>query len=514
MVPARARSEGKRLLHAGVRSIWAPASLEGRHVGHAGVGVVSLRGAPISLPTFATVGFSEFFHLGRALRCHLPISGGRIIHLNVVYGFQGASTDSEKLRLTEKLLEAVLCELAVVASGQPCLIVGDLNVEPDRIPCLLRGLAAGHWFDLQSSWASATGVDPLPTCCKTFGSGGGSRRDFILGCSHAVSALRWCSVLQERWILPHYAVRASFSVGRWSAKVCLPVRSSVLWPAAWVSCVDKSRGSKSVEVRRIWEVYDESLSFIPPAFWRGIRSSLLAGDVSYAWRIWSFFAEVSLVRAFVTSGGPVSESGFRLGRGAASFRYVSIGGPVVGKVRSDLGSADGQAVHLFKDSSVSRVIILRRRLGCVLSVLDGIYRNGLTLSRDLELSAQWDAVVSAGPCGPLCRANLAVSPAVGLSSFGDHVRVLYDVVVDFLHRVVVSRGDVAVRSWRSWMLEDDKVHPYRWLKPDLVAPAPLLCCDPCLTVDGSGVLSGPDRIDEQFRAAWLPFFCRAGRGAC
>ena len=131
--------------------------------------------------------------------------------------------------------------------------------------------------------------------------------------------------------MPHYAVRASFSVGRWSAKACLPVRFSVLWPAAWVSCVDKSRGSKSVEVRRIWEVYDESLSFIPPAFWGGIRSSLLAGDVSSAWRIWSFFAEVSLVRASVSSGGPVSESGFWLGRGAASFRYVSIGGPVVGE---------------------------------------------------------------------------------------------------------------------------------------------------------------------------------------
>ena len=84
-----------------------PASLEGGHVGHAGVGVVSLRGAPISLPTFATTGFSEFFHLGRALRCFLPISGGRVIHLVVVYGFQGASTDPEKLRLTEKLLGAV-----------------------------------------------------------------------------------------------------------------------------------------------------------------------------------------------------------------------------------------------------------------------------------------------------------------------------------------------------------------------------------------------------------------------
>ena len=121
-----------------------------------------------------------------------------------------------------------------------------------------------------------------------------------------------------------------------------------------------------------------------------------------------------------------------MGRGAAQFKYVPTGGPVVGKLRSDLGSGDGQAVHLFKDASVSRVIVLRRRLGCVLSVLDGISKNGLTLSRDLELSVQWDAIVSGGPCGPLCGANLAFSPAVGFSFFGDHVRVLYDVVVDFL----------------------------------------------------------------------------------
>ena len=162
LVPARARSEGKRLLQAGVCSVWAPASLEGRHVGNAGVGVVSLRGAPISLPSIATVGFSEFLQLGLVLRCHLPVSGGRVVHLVVVYGFQGASADSEKLRLTEKLLDAVLCQLAVVASGQPCLVVGDLNIEPERIPCLLKGLMAGHWFDLQSSWAAASGVDPLP----------------------------------------------------------------------------------------------------------------------------------------------------------------------------------------------------------------------------------------------------------------------------------------------------------------------------------------------------------------
>ena len=42
-------------------------------------------------------------------------------------------------------------------------------------------------------------------------------------------------------------------------------------------------------------------------------------------------------------------------------------------------------------------------------VLDGISRNGLTLSRDLELGAQWDAIVSAGPCGSLCSATRVIS---------------------------------------------------------------------------------------------------------
>ena len=465
-MPARARSEGKRLLQACARSVWAPASLEGGHVGHAGVGVVAGY-------CFCCFFFPEFFQLGRVLRCHLPISGGRVIHLVVVYGLQGASTYPEKLRLTEKLLDAVLCELAVVASGQPCLIVGDMNIVP-------------HWFDLQSSWAAASGVAPLPTCCRSFGSCGGSRRDFVLGCPLAASAFEWCKVLRDRWVLPHYAVRASFSMGRWSARARLPVRFSVLWPAAWVACSDRSRGSNSVEVRRIWEVYDECLLSVHPAFWEGVRSSLLAGDVSSAWSVWSFSAEVSLVRAFVGAGGPVLEAGFRLGRGAAQFGHVSVGGPVVGKLRSHLGSGDGQTVHLFKDASVSRVIILRRRLGCVLSVLDGISRHGLTLSRDLELGVQWDATVAAGPCGPLCSANLAISPAVGLPFFGNHVRVLYDVVVDFMHKVVVYRGDVLVPGWRSWMLED--------IRFILIVGF----CDPGLTFDGSEVISDPDCIDEQF----------------
>ena len=55
------------------------------------------------------------------------------------------------------------------------------------------------------------------------------------------------------------------------------------------------------------------------------------------------------------------------------------------------------------------------------------------------------------------------------------------------------------------------MHPYRWLRPDLVPPAPYLQCEPHLTPGGSGVLADPARIDEEFRKAWLPYFCRSGQ---
>ena len=45
LVPARARSEWKRLRDSGISSVWSPGSQEFSHVGNAGVGVVSIRGA-------------------------------------------------------------------------------------------------------------------------------------------------------------------------------------------------------------------------------------------------------------------------------------------------------------------------------------------------------------------------------------------------------------------------------------------------------------------------------------
>ena len=60
-----------------------------------------MRGAPLALPTFATAQFKSFFDSGRAVRCMLPLASGRFLHLFVLYGYQGAGTDAERVDFEE-----------------------------------------------------------------------------------------------------------------------------------------------------------------------------------------------------------------------------------------------------------------------------------------------------------------------------------------------------------------------------------------------------------------------------
>ena len=84
-------------------------------------------------------------------------------------------------------------------------------------------------------------------------------------------------------------------------------------------------------------------------------------------------------------------------------------------------------------------------------------------------------------------------------------------ITEFIQQVVLHRKDFAIRKWRGWVLEDPLVHPYRWLRPDNVPPAPFLSCDPLDSINGSGVLVDPHDIDRHFRKAWMPFFCRGDK---
>ena len=57
LIPARVRSEWDRLRRRGLASVWAPACQDSSHVGNAGFGVVSMKGAPVALPSFDAAQF-------------------------------------------------------------------------------------------------------------------------------------------------------------------------------------------------------------------------------------------------------------------------------------------------------------------------------------------------------------------------------------------------------------------------------------------------------------------------
>ena len=172
--------------------------------------------------------FRIFFDCGRAVRCLVPLGSGRFMHLVVLYGYQGADVDAEQLALTEQLFDAASGELSVVARGQPCLLVGDINVESTKIPCLAKGISAGLWVDLESAWALAAGLQPSPTCKRTWRAAGGHRREFTVGCPLAVAAVLSCRVQADGWVAPHLAVRTLFDCCRWTGRVTQPVQRTPL----------------------------------------------------------------------------------------------------------------------------------------------------------------------------------------------------------------------------------------------------------------------------------------------
>ena len=175
----------------------------------------SARVALIALPSFVTAQFKSFFDCRRAVWCLLPLTSGRLLHLFVLYGYQGADSDAEQLASTDQLFHAALGELHAVASGQPCSLDGDFNVEPTKIPCLAQGISAGLWVDFGEAWALAAGLHPAPTCKRSWTAAGGHRRDFILGCPLAAAAILSCKVQPHRWIAPHllFLIKVGGSLG-------------------------------------------------------------------------------------------------------------------------------------------------------------------------------------------------------------------------------------------------------------------------------------------------------------
>ena len=268
----------------------------------------------------------------------------------------------------------------------------------------------------------------------------------------------------------------------WTCQVSQPVRCTPLWPASWLPALDKSRGSKSIEVQKVWDVYDERLQFMSREDALNLDEALLHGDVSSAWMVWSSAAEKALADAFQFAGGPVPDRGLVLGRGMVRMRTVRLGGPIVRSVRrnaADVGEVDD--VSLYRDSSAAPVLDLRRKLKAVLDLLDAVIRCGASLTRAVELSHLWDCIVRLGPLGSVSVEEYVAARTCGVGESRRLVAGLYDRVSTFIRGIVAHRRSVGITAWRSWLREDPLVHPYRWLRADRLPPSPFLQCDRALT---------------------------------
>ena len=135
-----------------------------------------------------------------------------------------------------------------------------------------------------------------------------------------------------------------------------------------------------------------------------------------------------------------------------------------------------------------------------MGVLEAMIRYSISLSRSVELTAQWDRILAVGPLYPVTLDDLQCGLRVlDVGDFSSCCLLIFIVVLLIFFMLLLfivgmkPLGVGGIGFGRILL-----VHPYEWLRPDLVPPAPFLQCELHLSPGGSGVLSDPARIDEEF----------------
>ena len=156
------------------------------------------------------------------------------------------------------------------------------------------------------------------------------------------------------------------------------------------------------------------LGVVPEQVIRALRDAASRSSVDDFWSIWSKNAEADLLHAYTLAGGPIAagNSAF-LGRGCLRNRSRRLGGQAVGGrsssrlYRASQGDeVDSNCAQFFVHSSLSPVLLFRRRLKSVADVLKGIRDKGFTQARWDALVGFWGAVCRHGPCGPISSLHL------------------------------------------------------------------------------------------------------------
>ena len=432
-----------------------------------------------------------------------------VVHLFVIYGYQGAENDPEKLQLSEHLFAAVLAEARMCCAGQPVILA-----DPMVIPSLAKGISDGQWIDLERAFAFGRGVPPSSTCQFQLDEDKGSRRDFLLACPIALAAANACYVSPDRWFTPHFSISAEFSLSAWDATVDRARTHSPLWPACWLQYPDRSRTSASQEVRDIWDVYIREVGFVPFAVREQLFRLCNSPDVDSSWLLWSRVAEASLARAYLSAGGPpLSGPSSYVGRGSLSVYSMRLGGRCHDRIHRVDRSDEFDVTHFgfFLNSSLAPVLRFRRSFVSVCNVFKSIKHHGFSEARVAALEHRWRAVVRLGPTGPVTSFEPWTSwIPPDLHGFYKWAMDTLALLNEFVLRVVRHRQTSRSIAWSNWIREDLTSRPYKWLRPEFVPPAPYLVCNPQDSPNGSGILVQPALIDAHFRKAWMPYFRREG----
>ena len=195
--------------------------------------------------------------------------------------------------MTEQLFDAALGELSVLAREQPCMLVGDFNVEPPKPLAWQRRFRLGSGLTSKQLGPGLLVCNLLPLVSVI-----GVLVVVIVGTLWSVVPLLLLLFFPARFSLTGgllLILLLGLSLTAVGGPVGLRNPCSAL-PSGLLLGGDKNR-SKSFEVQWNWEIHYEHLQFMSRLDAVQLDDSLGAGDVSRAWLVWSGAAEVALADA-------------------------------------------------------------------------------------------------------------------------------------------------------------------------------------------------------------------------
>ena len=349
-------------------------------------------------------------------------------------------------------------------AGQPVLIVGDFNADPIVIPSLAKGVMDGHWIDLEQAFATGRGVAPSHTCQFQLDEDKGSRRDLVLACPIAMAAAAACRVFARSLVHSGFFCLCGVRSLCLDATVERARVYSPLWPACWLTCLDRSGRSPSHAVQNIWDVHVQEVGFVPREVGEKLFAACSTPDVDSSWSLWSREAEASLsCLSLCWWAPPLSNPGSYVGRGQLSIYTMRLGGRCHDRIyRVDHADEfDDTNSGFFINSSLALVLRFRRRFVSVCNVLKGIKVHGFSEARISALLSRWHAVVRMGPTGPVTSfepwTHWIPPDLHGCYKWAMDTLALLN---EFVLKVVRHRQTSRLQAWSNWIREDLASHPY------------------------------------------------------